>query len=383
VKIKINEKMASNQNGVKANRFLVKYHNDYYDLTEFAHKHPGGRNTLQGLVNTDMTNRFNNAPVHSDAAMYLMKEYKIKTENRNFSNGFKTAVDSNNNNYANGATNGVTSNGTSNGVANGKNGYHNQVNGVDKNQHIHLEATTDESMEHLVDWSKPMLVQIGKLGNDYDEWVNKPVDRYLRIFQYDWLEALTRTPWWVVPLFWTPTIFYLTYLGDNQAETQSFFTIFKVAYFLTGILLWTLVEYALHRYVFHLDVKNASTATKTFHFIIHGLHHKVPFDPQRLVFPPIPACGLAYLAYSIVKLFTTCPLLVLSGGLLGYLCYDMIHFYLHYGSPSGGHLYHMKRYHYQHHFTHHELGFGISSQFWDDVFGTQILLKKLKYMLKW
>lgn len=40
----------------------------------------------------------------------------------------------------------------------------------------------------------------------------------------------------------------------------------------------------------------------------------------------------------------------------GYLAYDMIHYYIHYGSPSGGHLYHMKRYHYQHHFVHHDLG---------------------------
>lgn len=34
----------------------------------------------------------------------------------------------------------------------------------------------------------------------------------------------------------------------------------------------------------------------------------------------------------------------------------MIHYYIHYGSPNGGHLYHMKRYHYQHHFVYHELG---------------------------
>lgn len=34
----------------------------------------------------------------------------------------------------------------------------------------------------------------------------------------------------------------------------------------------------------------------------------------------------------------------------------MIHYYIHYGSPNGGHLYHMKRYHYQHHFVHHDLG---------------------------
>jgi 4-hydroxysphinganine ceramide fatty acyl 2-hydroxylase len=41
---------------------------------------------------------------------------------------------------------------------------------------------------------------------------------------------------------------------------------------------------------------------------------------------------------------------------LGYLIYDMMHYYVHYGSPRRGHLYTMKRYHYQHHFAHHEKG---------------------------
>lgn len=61
----------------------------------------------------------------------------------------------------------------------------------------------------------------------------------------------------------------------------------------------------------------------------------------------------------------------------------MIHYYIHYGSPSNGYLYNLKRYHYQHHFVHHDKGFGISSPMWDIVFGTKIILRKLKYLLKW
>lgn len=68
---------------------------------------------------------------------------------------------------------------------------------------------------------------------------------------------------------------------------------------------------------------------------------------------------------------------------IGYLCYDMIHYYIHHGSPTGGYLYHMKRYHYQHHFVSNKKGFGISTPMWDEAFGTKIILKKLKYLLKW
>lgn len=61
-------------------KFIVKYRQQYYDLSRFMHKHPGGINTLKGLNSGDMTARFLKAPPHSDAAMYLMREYKIDPE---------------------------------------------------------------------------------------------------------------------------------------------------------------------------------------------------------------------------------------------------------------------------------------------------------------
>lgn len=61
----------------QTNKFIVKYRQQYYDLSNFIGKHPGGVNTLKGLNQTDMTARFLKAPPHSDEAMYLMREYKI------------------------------------------------------------------------------------------------------------------------------------------------------------------------------------------------------------------------------------------------------------------------------------------------------------------
>lgn len=54
-----------------------------------------------------------------------------------------------------------------------------------------------------------MLPQIPRLGDKYDLWVNSPVDRHLRLFGPWYLECLTKTPWWLVPLFWIPCISYL------------------------------------------------------------------------------------------------------------------------------------------------------------------------------
>lgn len=334
------------------NPLLVRYKDATYDLTEFAHKHPGGINTLKGLHNNDMQERFDKAPGHSDAAKYLMKEYRIRDKNNN-SNGI--------------VQNGITAAGAS--------------------RNDDIPQNTDDSMEHLVDWSKPMLVQIPTLGKHYVDWVNRPVDRELRLFGPTWLENLTKTPWWLVPAFWIPAICYIIHVGVKEylsvnATLQDHFSVTVFACLAFGVGIWTLLEYSLHRWVFHLDPKE-NRFLHCFHFLLHGLHHKVPFDPYRLVFPPVPAVLLASFFYQPVWLLLPYPKIMLAGGLIGYLAYDMIHYYIHYGSPSGGHLYHMKRYHYQHHFVYHELGFGISSTVWDKVFGTPIFLRKLKHLLKW
>lgn len=48
---------------------------------------------------------------------------------------------------------------------------------------------------------------------------------------------------------------------------------------------------------------------------------------------------------------------VFSGGLLGYVLYDMTHYYLHFGSPhKGSYLYNMKAHHVKHHFAHQKSG---------------------------
>lgn len=49
--------------------------------------------------------------------------------------------------------------------------------------------------QDLVDWQKPLLWQVGYLGEKYDEWVHQPVDRPIRLFHSDFLECLSKTAW--------------------------------------------------------------------------------------------------------------------------------------------------------------------------------------------
>ena len=88
--------------------------------------------------------------------------------------------------------------------------------------------------------------------------------------------------------------------------------------FVGGFLLWTLVEYILHRVIFH---KRPTTPLGVkFHFLAHGIHHKDPWDKTRLVFPILGAVGLALLLFGIFNLLAPLglALMLMSGLLVGY-----------------------------------------------------------------
>ncbi|XP_050504664.1 fatty acid 2-hydroxylase [Diabrotica virgifera virgifera] len=309
-------------------KFDVKYNAQSYNIYEFLNNHPGGLNYVQPYKEKDVTKPMS-LYEHSKAAYYLLEEY-TKGKRR-----------------------------------------------------------AEEDLESLVNWDKPMLGQVGKLGTKYYEWVTSPVDRNLRLFGNPILECMTITPWYLVPMVWIPVCIYFVIEGTRHyiqitKDASPFVPV--VLAFVNGVILWTLIEYSLHRWVFHIEPSGHSKAMIYFHFTIHGLHHKVPFDSRRLVFPPVPAAVIVYIFYSILSVVIpeSKQFLTLAGGVSGYVVYDMIHFYLHHGAPKeNSYFYHLKRYHNQHHFAHHDNGFGISSTIWDKVFGTAIKLRNLKIGIKW
>lgn len=86
---------------------------------------------------------------------------------------------------------------------------------------------------------------------------------------------------------------------------------------------------------------------------------KVPFDSGRLVFPPVAAGILASIFYFAFALLFPLAMArsLFAGGLFGYITYDMMHYYLHHGSPTpGSYLHQLKKYHVSHHFEDQQKG---------------------------
>ncbi|CAP31203.1 Protein CBG12227 [Caenorhabditis briggsae] len=299
---------------------LIQLNGQYYDIADFASKHPGGAKVLHRLAGEEVGEFIRGEKrimgvrhEHSEAAYNMLERYN--------------------------------------------------VNAIQKG-------------DPLIESKTGMLFNVGSLGSEYWHWIHQPYDGTLRLFDSDLLESMTRTAWWVVPAVWMPIVilFSIISIASFSAATDVYNSILLwSAWFVIGVLTWTFTEYSLHRWVFHWKPSPHSPNQILLHFLAHGLHHKTPMDGDRLVFPPVPAAlivGIFYVIYS--NTFQWSVFCAFGAGkLFGYVTYDMVHYYLHHGSPRPrSNLHYRKVYHHNHHFKNFDVGFGISTSLWDYVFHT-------------
>lgn len=187
------------------------------------------------------------------------------------------------------------------------------------------------------------------------------------MFDSDLLDRLSRVHPIVPPAIFLPATVVLFVLGAQKLTTAE--TLGLVA---AGWLFWTLMEYWIHRLVFHFEPESGPGAR--FHWIIHGVHHDHPNDPLRLVMPPSVSVPLAAAFYGLFVLVmgSAAGNVFAAGFLLGYLVYDMTHYYLHHFKPTTRVGRMLRELHMRHHFQDDTRGFGISAPFWDYVFGTPL-----------
>ncbi len=179
-----------------------------------------------------------------------------------------------------------------------------------------------------------------------------------KIFDQKWLEVFTKT---------NPVIHVITYGG----ACVCFYTFNKlsllesIAFLMVGVVAWTLVEYLIHRFLFHIKPSK-------FQYTIHGVHHEYPRDKERLMMPPLPGILLITFFYGLWWLVVGpqyAPILMV-GFLIGYLLYTFIHYVVHAHKPVKPFVFF-----WAHHLKHHNPQFenkayGVSSPIWDWVFGT-------------
>lgn len=159
----------------------------------------------------------------------------------------------------------------------------------------------------------------------------------------------------------------LIYLGLTFFPTISITQI--ILFFISGLLFWSLTEYLMHRFVFHIESENK--AVKAFHYAMHGYHHAVPHDTNRLFMPPVPALLFLGAFFGIFFLFMGHYAWFFTAGFeIGYLIYSRMHYLMHIRTPKNAYLKKMWNHHAVHHYNEEDKGFGVSSDLWDRVFNT-------------
>jgi sterol desaturase/sphingolipid hydroxylase (fatty acid hydroxylase superfamily) len=192
-------------------------------------------------------------------------------------------------------------------------------------------------------------------------------DPETRLFESDLLEGMTRTnPIWPA-VFWVPVaIGSLVYAAREGVNPWLLLPLF-----LFGVLTWSLAEYILHRWVFHYVPR--SPRVRRFYYLVHQVHHEKQ-EWDRLTMPitlalviAIPILATLYAVFGQPMMWAVFP-----GVVVGYLGYDYLHFYSHFGKPKNAYLKGLRRRHNQHHHAFPDRWFGVSSPLWDYVFRTHV-----------
>jgi sterol desaturase/sphingolipid hydroxylase (fatty acid hydroxylase superfamily) len=187
-----------------------------------------------------------------------------------------------------------------------------------------------------------------------------------RVFDNPLLERMTRTHIAVpISIFLTISagLLYVAYLGTNMDK------VLIPLLFLGGLLFFTLFEYMLHRYVFHM--RPDSELKKKIQYNMHGIHHEFPKDKTRLAMPPVLSIFLAAVFFEIFyMLIDTKVFGFLPGMLTGYAGYLFVHYIVHAYPPPKNIFKQLWINHSIHHYKDNKMVFGVSSPLWDYVFGT-------------
>ncbi len=173
---------------------------------------------------------------------------------------------------------------------------------------------------------------------------------------------------WVTLAIYVPVGAALTWWSLHR-ETRPWPEV--LAWMGVGFLAWTLVEYGLHRFVFHWV--QGKEPWRSLSSGLHIAHHR-DVEARDLIFAP-PFVGFL-LAPTEIAIFSLASgslsrgLLIEVGLFLGYFLYEWVHWSVHFGPARNSLTKYWKAYHLYHHFKEPKRAFGVTTPLWDHVFGT-------------
>jgi sterol desaturase/sphingolipid hydroxylase (fatty acid hydroxylase superfamily) len=135
---------------------------------------------------------------------------------------------------------------------------------------------------------------------------------------------------------------------------------------LAGLVLWTFLEYVLHRIALHrMPVFSP----------MHSLHHGAPLD---FIGTPSWVSVTVWVSVILLPLWWLAGFTVANGMtvgvMVGYWWYGYVHHVIHHHTrkPSSAYFSGLRAWHMRHHHSPKRGNFGVTTHVWDYVFGTAI-----------
>lgn len=136
--------------------------------------------------------------------------------------------------------------------------------------------------------------------------------------------------------------------------------------FILGVVLWTFLEYVLHRFLGH------EHKGKNFFKDEHQMHHRKVhyFAPAyKKIAAALSVAVLLFATLNLALAWSSALAFVL--GLMGmYGLYEYAHARYHRKDPVARIFIILRKHHFYHHFHQPKLNHGVTTRFWDRVFGT-------------
>jgi len=174
---------------------------------------------------------------------------------------------------------------------------------------------------------------------------------------------------WIYPLLGF-FLLYFTSRGEPKSRLDDLVWLMPI-----GIFIWTLLEYGLHRFVFHIRLPVRNPYLREFVNASHLEHHASPRDRNKVLVRPLYGLIVSATLYTLLivvfrNVFSAAG--VLAGIWTGFLYYEAVHYRVHFSLSDSGFIAGQRRGHFYHHFTNNKRCFGVTSPFWDHVFGTTL-----------
>jgi sterol desaturase/sphingolipid hydroxylase (fatty acid hydroxylase superfamily) len=187
-----------------------------------------------------------------------------------------------------------------------------------------------------------------------------------KLFRNPVLEKLSRTHISVplsIFLLFSLALLYWSVTHTSLTPLQT------IGMFFLGVVMFTWVEYNVHRFLFHMPTYTQARAKVQ--YIMHGVHHEFPKDKDRLAMPPLVSVTIATVLLLFFRLLLgDFAFSFLPGFIVGYAGYLSIHYMVHAFQPPKNLFKVLWKNHGVHHYKNGDAVFGVSSPLWDYIYGT-------------